>query len=88
MADASTRHELAALTRELRELLSQIENKDSGQSRRASMMATIAAMSAALGRDLGDAELRVEQLIRSRPVTAAVSAFAIGIAVGLLLRRT
>lgn len=40
-----------------------------------------------LGETLGDEEEQVERLIAERPLVAIASAFALGIAVGFMLRR-
>lgn len=37
---------------------------------------------------LSETDVQVERMIRDRPIVATASAFALGLAVGLLLRRT
>jgi len=48
----------------------------------------VAAAMEALGAGLIDADFEAERRIRARPIMATASAFAIGMAIGLLLRRT
>jgi len=80
-------NELDVLTRELGRLLKTVGRSGSDASGMESTAARLAAAVDALGADLGKADIRVERLIRAHPLTAAASAFALGIAVGLLLRR-
>ncbi|MGY3451013.1 hypothetical protein [Bradyrhizobium sp. USDA 4353] len=86
--DAATlRNELDALTHELGDLLRHANAHHSGVDPQATTEPIAAAISA-LGSGLSDADLQIERLIRARPITATVAAFTIGMAIGLLLRRT
>lgn len=41
-----------------------------------------------LGRNLGEEEKQIERLVAERPIAALACAFAVGIAVGIALRRS
>jgi ElaB/YqjD/DUF883 family membrane-anchored ribosome-binding protein len=80
-------NELDVLTRELGRLLRTVGRSSSEASGIEATAARLAAAVDALGAGRGKVDIRVERLIRARPVTAAASAFALGMAVGLLLMR-
>ncbi len=82
---ARLRDELEVLTRHLGRLL---ESGDRARSEYPGAIAVgLGSAIDALGTSLNEADAKMEQLVRKRPVTAMASAFALGLAVGLLLRR-
>ncbi|CCD84443.1 conserved protein of unknown function [Bradyrhizobium sp. ORS 285] len=86
--DAATlRNELDALTHELGHLLRHAATHQTGANAQATTEPIEAAISA-LRSGLSDGDLQLEQLIRARPIMATATAFTIGMAIGLLLRRT
>ncbi len=81
------RTELDSLTRELSQLLRGAgAPRDNPDAQPAAGM--LAAAIEALGMRLSETDVQVERMIRDRPIVATASAFALGLAVGLLLRRT
>ena len=84
---AILRNELDALTHELSQLLRTVGARH-GASTAPPIAVPVAAAIEALGTGLIDADFEVERLIRAHPLMATASAFAIGMAIGLLLRRT
>ncbi|UFZ04299.1 hypothetical protein LQG66_34800 [Bradyrhizobium ontarionense] len=81
-------HELDRVTRELGRLL-----RMAGEAGQSSSHAQPAAVSLyttieALGAALTEADFHPKQLVRAHPIMATASAFALGIVVGLLFRRT
>jgi hypothetical protein len=84
--DATTlRNELDGLTRELGQLLRSDRTPHDGSDAYPIAGALAAAIESL---DLGDAGAHVERLIRDRPIMTTASAFALGMAIGLLLRRS
>jgi ElaB/YqjD/DUF883 family membrane-anchored ribosome-binding protein len=83
---AIIRNELDALAQELGQLLRNVGARHAGSAQPSSE--PVAAVIDVLGTALNEADFEVERLIRARPIMATATAFAIGMAVGLLLRRT
>jgi len=81
------RNELDVLTRGLSHLL-RAADAPHGASIAPPIAVPVAAAMEALGAGLIDADFEAERRIRARPIMATASAFAIGMAIGLLLRRT
>ncbi|CCD97341.1 conserved hypothetical protein [Bradyrhizobium sp. ORS 375] len=75
--------ELDALTRELSRLLG-----DGAGHQPASNGSSAAAAIDALSAGLSKTDVQIERLIRDRPVTATLAAFACGMVLGLVLRRS
>lgn len=80
-------HELDRLTRELGLLLRTAGEADRASSRAPNAVSLDTTIEA-LGEALTEADFHVERLVRTRPITATASAFALGVVVGLLFRRT
>jgi len=81
--------ELLALKSEMSRLLSMPANDmfDAAKSRTEALAEQIKAALNELGETLGQEEEHVEKLIAERPIAALASAFALGIAIGFMLRR-
>ena len=81
--------ELQALRKEMSGLLDMSANDmfDSAKSRTGALAEQIKAALNELGETLGQEEEHVEKLIAERPIAALASAFALGIAIGFMLRR-
>ena len=60
---------------------------DSAKNRTEALVEQIKAALNELGETLGQEEEHVEKLIAERPIAALASAFALGIAIGFMLRR-
>jgi len=85
--DSTTlRNELAALTHELGRLLPKPDGAHHDRHDGQSIVGPVDAAMVVLRTSL--TKSHVEQSIRSRPIMATASAFALGTAFGLLLRRT
>jgi ElaB/YqjD/DUF883 family membrane-anchored ribosome-binding protein len=84
---AIIRNELDALGQELGQLLRGANARHASSNAQPSSEPAAAAIGV-LGAALSEADIEVERLIRARPIMATAAAFAIGMAVGLLLRRT
>ena len=81
--------ELQALRSEMSRLLDMPANDmfDAAKSRTEALAEQIKAALNELGETLGQEEEHVEKLIAERPMVALASAFALGIAIGFMLRR-
>ena len=81
--------ELQALRSEMSRLLDKPANDmlDSAKNRTEALVEQIKAALNELGETLGQEEEHVEKLIAERPIAALASAFALGIAIGFMLRR-
>jgi ElaB/YqjD/DUF883 family membrane-anchored ribosome-binding protein len=81
--------ELLALKSEMSRLLSMPAEEvlESARNKSEAVADQIKATLSELGETLSDEEEHVERLIAERPIAALASAFAIGIAVGFMLRR-
>ncbi|GLH77467.1 hypothetical protein SSBR45G_23750 [Bradyrhizobium sp. SSBR45G] len=84
---AILRNELDALTREVGRLMRNTGGHRAGPDGQPIAEPTAAAIGS-LSAGLRDADFHIERLIQARPIMAAAAAFAVGVAVGLLLRRT
>ncbi|MGJ5205562.1 hypothetical protein [Bradyrhizobium sp. HKCCYLR20261] len=78
------RNELQHLTRELSNLVEKANASGGGTNAQSIAGAFAAAIS---GLDTRDAASRAEHLIETRPIATVASVFALGMALGLLLRR-
>jgi ElaB/YqjD/DUF883 family membrane-anchored ribosome-binding protein len=81
--------ELQALRSEMSRLLhaSADDMLDAAKRESESLVAQISASLSELGETLSQEEEHVERLIAERPIAALASAFALGIAIGYMLRR-
>jgi ElaB/YqjD/DUF883 family membrane-anchored ribosome-binding protein len=81
--------ELQALRGEMSRLLNMPANDmfDAAKNRTEALAEQIKAALNELGETLGQEEEHVEKLIAERPIAALASAFALGIAIGFMLRR-
>jgi ElaB/YqjD/DUF883 family membrane-anchored ribosome-binding protein len=81
--------ELQALKRELSRLLDTTPNDmfDAAKSHADAFAEQIKTAVSELGETLGEEEEHIEQLIAERPIAALASAFALGLAIGFMLRR-
>lgn len=81
--------ELLALKSEMSRLLSMPADDMLGAAREKSeaLAEQVKATLSELGETLSEEEEHVEKLIAERPIAALVSAFALGVAIGFLLRR-
>jgi ElaB/YqjD/DUF883 family membrane-anchored ribosome-binding protein len=81
--------ELQALKREMSRLLDTTADDvfDAAKSRAEALAEQIKTAVSELGETLGEEEEHVEKLIAERPIAALASAFALGVAVGFMLRR-
>jgi ElaB/YqjD/DUF883 family membrane-anchored ribosome-binding protein len=81
--------ELLALKSEMSRLLSMPADDmlEAARNRSEALAEQIKATLSELGETLSEEEEHVERLIAERPVAALASAFALGIAIGFMLRR-
>jgi ElaB/YqjD/DUF883 family membrane-anchored ribosome-binding protein len=81
--------ELLALKSEMSRLLSMPADDmlEAARSRSESLAEEIKATLGELGETLSEEEEHLERLIAERPIAALASAFALGIAIGFMLRR-
>jgi ElaB/YqjD/DUF883 family membrane-anchored ribosome-binding protein len=81
--------ELLALKSEMSRLLSMPADDmfEAARNRSEALAYRIKATLSELGEALSEEEEHVEQLIAERPIAALASAFALGIAIGFMLRR-
>jgi ElaB/YqjD/DUF883 family membrane-anchored ribosome-binding protein len=81
--------ELQALKSEIARLMSTSAGDmfDTAKGRAEALTDQIKTTLNELGETLGDEEAHVEKLIAERPIAALASAFALGIAIGFMLRR-
>jgi ElaB/YqjD/DUF883 family membrane-anchored ribosome-binding protein len=81
--------ELLALKSEMSRLLSMPADDmlDAARDRSEALVEQVKATLSELGETLSEEEEHVEKLIAERPIAALVSAFALGVAIGFLLRR-
>jgi len=81
--------ELQALRSEMSRLLDMPANAmfDAAKSRAEALSEQIKTALDELGETLGQEEEYVENLIAERPIAALASAFALGVAIGFMLRR-
>jgi ElaB/YqjD/DUF883 family membrane-anchored ribosome-binding protein len=81
--------ELVTLKREMSRFLdmSAADTLDSARSQSEALADQIKATLSELGETLSEEEEHVERLIAERPIVALASAFALGIAIGFMLRR-
>jgi ElaB/YqjD/DUF883 family membrane-anchored ribosome-binding protein len=81
--------ELQALKNEMSRLLSTSAEDvfDAAKSRTEALGDQIKATLNELGETLGQEEEHIEKMIAERPIAALASAFALGIAIGFMLRR-
>ena len=81
--------ELQALRSEMSRLLDMPANAtfDAAKSRAEALSEQIKTSLDELGETLGQEEEYVEKLIAERPIAALASAFALGVAIGFMLRR-
>ena len=81
--------ELLAIKREISHLLgtSAADMLDAAKSRSEEFADQIRATLGELGETLSHEEEQVEQMIAERPIVALASAFALGVAIGFMLRR-
>jgi len=81
--------ELQALKSEMSRLLhvSTDDMLDAAKSESEALVGQIKAALGELGETLSEEEEHVEKLIAERPIAALASAFALGIAIGYMLRR-
>ena len=81
--------ELLALRSEMSRLLDMPANDmlNSAKNRTEALVEQIKAALSELGETLSEEEEHVERLIAERPIAALASAFALGIAIGFMLRR-
>jgi ElaB/YqjD/DUF883 family membrane-anchored ribosome-binding protein len=81
-------HELDRLTRELDRLLRKASEAGQASSHARPTAVSLDTTIEALGAALTEADFHVERLVRARPIMATASAFALGIVIGLIFRRT
>jgi ElaB/YqjD/DUF883 family membrane-anchored ribosome-binding protein len=81
--------ELQALRKEMSRLLDMPANDmfDAAKNHTEALAEQIKAALNELGETLGQEEEHVEKLIAARPIAALASAFALGVAIGFMLRR-
>jgi ElaB/YqjD/DUF883 family membrane-anchored ribosome-binding protein len=81
--------ELQALKSEMSRLLNMPADDmfEAAKNRSESLADQIKATLSELGETLSEEEEHVEQLVAERPIAALASAFALGIAIGFMLRR-
>lgn len=81
--------ELQALKSEMSHLLNTSADDmfDAAKARTEALADQIKATLNELGETLGDEEEHLEKLIAERPIAALASAFALGVAIGFMLRR-
>lgn len=81
--------ELTALKNEMSRLLGMPADdmRDAARRKSEALAEQIKAAVSEIGKSLSEEEAHVERLIAERPVAALASAFALGIAVGFMLRR-
>ena len=81
--------ELLALKSEMSRLLNMPADDmfDAARNRSEALAEQIKATLSELGETLSEEEEHVERLIAERPIAALASAFALGIAIGFMLRR-
>jgi ElaB/YqjD/DUF883 family membrane-anchored ribosome-binding protein len=81
--------ELQALKSEMSRLLpvSADDMLGAAKSESEALIGQIKAALGELGETLGHEEVHVEKLVAERPIAALASAFALGIAIGYMLRR-
>lgn len=81
--------ELLALKSEMSRLLSMPADDmlNAARDRSEALAEQVKATLSELGETLSEEEEHVEKLIAERPIAALVSAFALGVAIGFLLRR-
>ena len=82
--------ELQALRNEMSRLLSMPANDvlEAARNRSEALADQIKATLSELGETLSEEEEHVERLIAERPIAALASAFALGVAIGFILRRS
>jgi ElaB/YqjD/DUF883 family membrane-anchored ribosome-binding protein len=81
--------ELQALKHEISQLLDIRADDllDAAKSRTEALADQVKAAMSELGETLSEEEEHVEKLVAERPIAALASAFAIGVVIGLMLRR-
>ena len=81
--------ELQALKNEMSRVLNTSADDmfDAAKARTEALADQIKATLNELGETLGDEEEHLEKLIVERPIAALASAFALGVAIGFMLRR-
>jgi ElaB/YqjD/DUF883 family membrane-anchored ribosome-binding protein len=81
--------ELQALKSEVSRLLNTTDDGifDAAKNRAEALTDQIKAALSELGETLSEEEEHVEKLIAERPIASLASAFALGIAIGFMLRR-
>jgi ElaB/YqjD/DUF883 family membrane-anchored ribosome-binding protein len=81
--------ELLALKSEMSRLLSMPADDifEAARNHTEALAEQIKAALNELGETLGEEEAHVEKLIAERPIAALASAFALGVAIGFMLRR-
>ncbi|MGA7806985.1 hypothetical protein [Bradyrhizobium sp.] len=86
---AALADELQALKRDMSRILSMTgeDIRESSRSRADALADQVKAALNGLGETLGQDEEQLVKLISERPIASLASAFALGIVVGLLLRR-
>ncbi len=86
---AELREELQALKSDVSRLLDTAGDGlfDASKSRADALADQIKAALSDLGETLGEQEDRVGEFVSDRPVTSLASAFALGVAVGFMLRK-
>lgn len=86
---AELRDELQALKNDVSRLLNTAggEIRDASKSQADVLSGQIKAILHELGETLGEQEERVGEFVTDRPITSLASAFALGVVVGVMLRR-
>ena len=81
--------ELQALKNEMSHLLNMRSDDvlDAAKSRTESFAEQVKAAVSELGETLSEEEAHVERLVAERPIAALASALAVGVVIGLMLRR-
>ena len=81
--------ELLALKSEMSRLLNMPADEifDAARNQSEALAGQIKASLSELGESLSEEEEHVERLIAERPIVALASAFALGLAIGFMLRR-